>query len=469
MNNAQGPEEIPTAQLLRRRLLSGGAWAFGGKISIALLGLASSALLARLLSPQELGVYFLAYSVVSLCATIGSMGLPPTVTRFVAQNVGLNRFRTTRQVIGIVFGVGLLGAFIMGLVYSLFGGALVQNLFNSPAFAAVTGLVAGWIVVSILQGLLGETFRGLHDIRLATILGGQVTGTVTGVATIGLFVAALFSLWVLRGQASLAAIVLLAVCSGGTVALVAGLLLVRRVTALPRQDERESPKTDRRELLVGVFATAWPLLITSIVMFALRNGDLWLVGAYLPQEDVAVYGAAIRLVAMVTMPLIMVNAILPPMIAEMYAQNRREELEGIIRAMTTLTGIPAVLASAACILFAGPILSLVYGSYYREGAVVLALLSVGLLVSVWTGSCGLTLQMTGHQKTMMTITTATSILTLAIIFAVVRPYGITGVAVARFMGLTAQNILMWLMVRHRTGMWTHGGLKALPWLLRRMR
>lgn len=469
MSSAQRPAGITPVQLLRRRLLSGGAWAFSGKVSIALLGLASSALLARLLSPQELGVYFLAYSVVSLCAIIGSVGLPPTVTRFVAQNVGLNRFKTTRQVIGIIFGVGLLGALTIGLVYSLFGGVLVQRLFNSPAFAGVTGLVTGWVVVSILQGLLGETFRGLHDIRLATILGGQVTGTVTGVATVGLFVAALFSLWMLQGQASLATIMLLAVCSGGVITLVAGLLLVRRVAALPRQDERESPKTNRRELLAGVFATAWPILITSVVMFALRNGDLWLVGAYLPQEDVAVYGAAIRLVAMVTMPLIMVNAILPPMIAEMYAQNRREELEGTIRAMTTLTGVPALLAATVCILFAGPILSLVYGSYYREGAVVLALLSVGLLVSVWTGSCGITLQMTGYQKTMMTITIATSILTFAMMLAVVRPYGITGVAVARFIGLAAQNILMWLMVKYRTGMWTHGGIRALPWLLRRMR
>ena len=47
--------------------------------------------------------------------------------------------------------------------------------------------------------------------------------------------------------------------------------------------------------------------------------------------------------------------------------------------MATLTGIPAWLASVGSIFFAGPILGLVYGNYYREGAMVLALLSIGLL------------------------------------------------------------------------------------------
>src|SRR3712207_7383116 len=46
-------------QLLKRRLLRGGGWAFGGKMLIAFTGLASSALLARLLTPEGLGTYFL--------------------------------------------------------------------------------------------------------------------------------------------------------------------------------------------------------------------------------------------------------------------------------------------------------------------------------------------------------------------------------------------------------------------------
>ena len=51
---AQSVARSPKA-LLKRRLASGGAWVLGGRLAAALLALAANALLARLLSPKELG------------------------------------------------------------------------------------------------------------------------------------------------------------------------------------------------------------------------------------------------------------------------------------------------------------------------------------------------------------------------------------------------------------------------------
>src|ERR687897_3450894 len=98
-----------SGSFLRRRLLSGSAWASGGRIGGAMLGIVTNGLLARLLSPQEFGAYFLALSIVSLGAVVGSLGLPKTVVRFVAENMGMNRFARTRRVIFTVLGLGVLG------------------------------------------------------------------------------------------------------------------------------------------------------------------------------------------------------------------------------------------------------------------------------------------------------------------------------------------------------------------------
>src|SRR5918997_5059970 len=199
--------------LLKRRLLSGGAWAFGGKILVALTGLISSALLARLLTPQALGAYFLAYSILSVGATVGGLGLASTAVRLVAEGMGLNLFGRVRRVISVVLGVGTLGALGVGLAYLLLGDDLAKTVFNAPALAAITGLVAGWIMVGTVQGLLGETFRGFHDVRLATILGGQTTGgQTTGAATLALLTGSLFLLWLVNGQGTLATVLLLAIC-----------------------------------------------------------------------------------------------------------------------------------------------------------------------------------------------------------------------------------------------------------------
>src|SRR5215208_3282043 len=168
-------------QLLRRRLLSGSTWALVSKILVALFGLISSALLARLLTPQALGTYFLAYSILNVGTSLGALGLTGTVVRLVAEGMGLNLFGRVRRVISVVIGVGALGALGIGLAYLLFGDNLANAVFNAPALAAITGLVAGWLIVGTLQSLLAETFRGFHDIRLASLLGGQVGGGTTGV------------------------------------------------------------------------------------------------------------------------------------------------------------------------------------------------------------------------------------------------------------------------------------------------
>jgi O-antigen/teichoic acid export membrane protein len=453
-------------QRLRRRLLSGGAWAFGGKILVALAGLISSALLARLLTPQALGTYFLAYSILNVGTSLGALGLTGTVVRLVAQGMGLNLFGRVRRVISVVLGVGTLGALGVGLAYLLFGDDLAEAVFNAPALAAITGLLAGWLMVSTLQSLLGEIFRGFHDIRLYSILGGQAGGGTTGVATLALLTASLLVLWLINGQATLATVVLLAICSGAVTTLVAGWLLHRRVTKLPPQALDEGRKADTKKVLREALSISLPLLIVSLLVMVNTQGAVWTIGAFLPQGELALYGAANRLVSMVTMPLAIVTAITPPLIAEMYYQGNREDLEHALRNTATLTGIPAFLASIGCILFASPILGLVYGNYYREGAAVLALLSIGLLANVWAGSCGITLAYTGHQKMLMVITITSSAATLIAMLAAVKPYGIVGVAMARTAGQILQNGIVLLVVKRKTGMWTHVGFRGMSQLWR---
>jgi O-antigen/teichoic acid export membrane protein len=208
-----------------------------------------------------------------------------------------------------------------------------------------------------------------------------------------------------------------------------------------------------------------PLLIVTLVMMVRTSGDIWILGASLPQSELALYGAANRLVSMVTMSMVIVTAVAPPLIAEMYFQGRRETLERALRGLATVTGIPALLASMACIFFAGPILGLVYTDYYTKAAAVLAVLSIGPLVSVLAGCCGIALSYTGHQKTQMVITIATSAATFIAMLATVKFYGIVGVAIAKTAGQVLQNVIVLLVVKQKTGMWTHIGIRGIsqPW------
>jgi O-antigen/teichoic acid export membrane protein len=112
---------------LRRRLLSGGAWAAGGKVGASVLGLVTNFALLHMLTPPEFVVYGLAFTIITVGVVIGSMGLPKTVVQFVAENVALNQTGQTRSAISLVLGLGVFGALGVSLAYLLVAD-LVGNL-----------------------------------------------------------------------------------------------------------------------------------------------------------------------------------------------------------------------------------------------------------------------------------------------------------------------------------------------------
>jgi O-antigen/teichoic acid export membrane protein len=442
---------------VKRRLLSGSAWAFAGKIVTVLTALVSNALLARVLSPQDFGLYFLAFSVVSVGAVLASSGLEQAVVRFVAESLGLNKVERARRALGRALVLGVLGSLVVATAYLLFFGHIVgNNLFHAPALTAVTGLVAGWIVVMALQALLAGAFQGFHDIRLFTVSGGLATGV--------LLATSLGVLWLLEDQASLTVVLLLAISSGFANVVLAGWLLHRKAARLPSQ-RSESEIMGYGEIM----HVAWPLMVTKLTIFVLTQADLWILGAFLPPERVAIYGAAARAVFLVIMPLLIVQYVLPPLVAEMYSQGRERELERTLRATATLAGIPAFLVVAAFLLFGGPILGLVFGDYYRQGATILALLSGAQLVNVWTGVSMVALSYTGYQTAIMKLSIAGSLVTVVAGLAVVGSYGATGVAVVVAASVTIYNVVLLLVAKRKTGMWTHAGFSGFSDAIRAAR
>jgi O-antigen/teichoic acid export membrane protein len=177
-------------QSVKRRLLTGSAWATAGRIIVSVTAFATNALLARLLAPQDLGVYFLAFSVVGVGALLGSLGMDQAVVRFVAQTMGLGRYQEARSALGRTLALGAMGGLGAGIVYLFLGRIVGEKLFHAPALVTITGLVAVWITLMTLQGLLGGAFRSFHDIRLSTVFNGLVTGVLIS--------AFLGALWLLR-------------------------------------------------------------------------------------------------------------------------------------------------------------------------------------------------------------------------------------------------------------------------------
>jgi len=440
---------------LRRRLLSGSTWALGGKIGAAAIGIVTSGLLGHMLSKQDFGTYLLVFSIISVGAVIGSLGLPKTVLRFVAESMSLDKPGRARRAISTALALGVAGAIVTSLAYYfVFGDLVGKYFFHSEALVAVIGLTTGWMAISVMQEIIAESFRGFHDIRMATLFGGLATGGKSaGLIMRVLLLGGLMLLWATSGHTDLRTVMIISVGSGAASAFLSVLFLRKKVSPLSTQGE-EDPVSAGEEL-----RDAFPILIISLTSFVLLSAaDLWILGHFGTKDQVALYGAASRLVTLIAMPLLMTNLVLPPIIAEMYAQGRTGQLERTLRTFSTLSGIPSLLFLIVFMVLGGPIMGLVYGSDYSSAAIILVLLSAGKLAAVWAGSCGAVLQFTGHQGSMLRINLLTSPLFVIGALLVVRDYGPIGVASMTAAITVVQNAALVLVARKKTGMWTHVSL-----------
>jgi len=151
----------------------------------------------------------------------------------------------------------------------------------------------------------------------------------------------------------------------------------------------------------------------------------------------------------------LMNMSVQPVVAELHTVGDKQRLQNALRGTATLAGIPAFVILCVFIFFGAPVLELVYGEHYRDAATILAILSVGQMVNAWSGSCGLVLAFTGHQKQLMYITILTSILSVLLAIGGALYLGLFGIAAGVAAGRIIQNLSSWLLVRKFTGYWTH--------------
>ncbi len=443
-----GGEAVPNASVaapprlsmgaLRRRILRGSAWVLGGRIVTTVLGFLINALLARILNLNELGAFFTSYTLVVVGGIIAQLGLDRAVVRFVPSSLGTGRPGAARSAIRTVLGFGTLGSLVTAIVVLAGGGWVARTFYHSPVLAAAIPVTAGWLGVSAIQSLFVETWRAFQRFDLATIF----DQLLVDVLSVGVFAA----FYVAHAHPGLSRVLLLSLGFSAIATLVAGVALLPRVRRLPRQG-----RTSGREIL----DMAWPALVTNTAIYVLGTGvDVLVLGAFRPQHDVAIYGAAARLMMLVSTPYLILQGVTPPIISELWAQGRKSELERALRSVSTLAGLPALLVLLVFVFFGGPALGLAFGPDFRQGAAILAVLSAGRVVAVSCGSSGITLMMTGHQRELMTVTIATGICSLAGEVLLAPHFGGLGVACSTAAVAAVQNVAMYYLAKRLTGIRT---------------
>lgn len=431
------PESLSDA----KRIRSGGAWAILGRGGTAFFGFIISALMARLLTPEEFGVYFLAFSLVTLGAICGQMGLDITVVKLVASAMATGDTTRSKNIINIVLKWGGFSSLtVAALLYFGVGEWIVEDVLNASILTVSLKWISLWIVVLVIETLIANIFRGFHNIKLTVTFSGLARGVFLSLV--------LAYLWVKGGEPSLAEIIAYTVLAGFISTVIGFILLKYKI--------REY-KSDSEKISGDIFSNASPMLVHAILLYVVYQANIWILGVFRPNDDVALYGAAMRLVLLVGISSSIVNAVVPPLIAEKYSQGKIKSVEGLLRSAATLCGAPALVVLIAYIFSGNWILTNVFGEFYSGAAIVLIILSASEIFNVVTGACTITLNMTGHQVQIMSLTVARAVFSLVGSLIVVQDYGVLGVSIVYGVGLILYNLASLLLVKKYVGIWTHVG------------
>ncbi|MEA1890845.1 MAG: oligosaccharide flippase family protein [Pseudomonadota bacterium] len=432
-----------------QRLLQGGLVAVIGKSAIAIGVVLVNALVARLLSPEETGLFMLALSMVTVAAVIADFGFGKTLLRTIPDAMANGDRVRALSHIRHVFLAGTLTILATALVLvSPFGVWMATKLSHGPLLGELMPLVAMWLIVTVVISLLAETCRGFHHIASAIFYGGALTG----LGNVLIVSSALGIAWFTSTEMTLRQVIVLFICAGFILAVLATLKLLKRLNA--RDGTTDSS-------IKRLFKMAWPFWISSMALILLTHAEIWILGYLRPPEEVAAFALVAKLALLVSFPLVIVNSVLPPLISELYAKQDIKKMEHMLRISAGLTTLCSSAIFLALLIPGDQLPRLLFGDYFAGNWNIMMVLAVGWLFHVWAGSGGFVLNMTDNQRSAMIINLIAGLLTLLAGLWLTSLYGGLGMAIASSSGLILVNIIMLLVIRYKLGICIYAGLSGL--------
>ncbi|HEY5311942.1 MAG TPA: lipopolysaccharide biosynthesis protein [Pirellulales bacterium] len=433
---------------LHRRVRQGGLWVLAGRTSGIGLTVIMNVVLARwVLSRDDFGAFVLISSMIGLASTFAMFGLNGAIVPLVSRNLALLNVAAVRRALRLTIIAVLISGGTAALVTPW---ALRFVTFDFPLTGALPWLIAGCALLLAWQQVGAEALRGFHDQRWANVLsGGQVGGPLTLLLFVSLVAASL-----LVERPTLTGLVAMLFGSLSCTVLWTGVCMVRD---LPHQAMQQHAANGSSMVPTAndLLRLCVPLLLIQLLVFVAAQADVWIAGYYVPAGQLAVYAAARRLILLTAIPLQIAAATVAPSIAELHAHGRITELQTMLRSAAGVASLPAIVALLAVTVAGGLILRLVFGPGYEAGYSVVVILGIGQLIFNWCGVCGTALIMTGHQNVALVATGATSAILVIVGPPLTARFGIQGLAFASALGLSVQNLTIWVLARRYLGIWTH--------------
>lgn len=374
--------------------------------------------------PEETGLYWLCFAIVSVVSVLtrfgfdtGSMRMVPALRE---SGRGSEVPALARTVCG---GALLLGGAAAALLY--FGADLVAAAFREPMLGLSLRVASLALPAVTLSWVAGGLLSGAHRIEIAVWIRdvGQNVIAAGVIAALAL------------ARPALAVPLAAAIVVSFWISALLLLLMVRKEFGA----SLNAPLSWRAPAYREAWRYSAPLVIVTLFAAGSNYLDALLIGFFLNATDVGVYAVASRAVRLMQLGLIAAAAVHGPLVAGLYTAGNRDQLRRVYQGAARWAWLLGLVPAVVFLVDPSRVLAL-FGAGFAEGDAVLRILTIGQLVNIATGNCAGLLTMTGHQGVEARNAIAALALSIATGVALTPLLGAAGAALSQSLSLAVINL-----------------------------
>jgi O-antigen/teichoic acid export membrane protein len=417
------------SSLVRR--LAGAAFLI--RVISAAIAFISQILLARWMGGFEFGIYIYAWTWVLLIGGMCDLGLASAAQRFIPEYTEFKQFALLRgfltgsRWLALVMGIAIagLGALVVTALRPHIDPQTIVPLYFScvalPMFAlwqVQSGIARSynWVNLGLTPVYVQRQLVLLALMGLAYALGlptDAITATIVGVIS------------------------LLSVGIGQSV------ILKRRLAGAV--EGGPSAYAVRAWL-----TTSTPIFLVEAFYLLLSYSDVIILKQYRSPEEVAIYYAAVKTLALVAFIYYSVAQTIAHKFAEYHVTGERQRLTAFLKQSVRLTFWPSLAVILILLALGRPLLRL-FGAEFVSGYYLMFIMAVGLLARASVGPAERLLNMLGERRSCAVVYGASFALNVLLCVVLIPWIGLAGAAAAGAAALVFESAGLFIVAKFRLG------------------
>lgn len=390
-----------------------------GNLLFRVGGYINRLLMSRMLGPEGYGLYGLTLPFQGIFQILSAGGLPPAISKYVAEYNAQDKKALTKQVILTATKFMVLMAILLSIILLFSSDFIANEIFHKPLVVWPLRAVSLITPFSVIVGAMRGAFQGVYKNEY-TVYNRMAEQIATIVFACVFVYCGLYAMGAVLGSAF-----------GFIVSAITAVFLYKKYISPMFVSDETLNLTFKEELklLWMLIKFAVPVAITALSEMAIYDVGTLVIGILMLSTDVGYYNAADPISRIPLVISLSVSTVLLPATAEAYAlKNQKMLQEYVVDCLrySILTVLPlCVLIS----VFSTPIISLLFGKEYISGSAVLSILVIGMSFYSIYMICSSILQGIGHPKLPMNILLVGTLVNISLNTLFVYYYGIVGAAI----------------------------------------